>query len=385
MKQEILCMHNIDKRFPGVHALKKANLSLYAGEIHALVGENGAGKSTLMNVLIGSVRPDQGEITIKGAAHVISSPNYAIRHGIGIVPQELNIVPDISVAENIFLGISNKKYGIISWKETYQKADALIRSLGCAIDVKSLAGSHNVAELQMVQIARALAFGAEIIIFDEPTASLTYQETRALFQIINRLKESGAGIIYISHHLEEVKELSDRVTVMRDGETVGTYATKETTESQLISLMAGQTITFNRIQRQYKSDDILLQVEHLCYKTKFTDVSFSVKRGEIYGLGGLVGAGRSEAADGQFHRCTGGDSDAAKHLDHGEADNTGGKRHAPGVRRLQRCHLRRDRGDYHTHAEKRFEARKNMIIEEKSTSSGWQLPSCRCAFLYFLT
>ena len=300
MKQELMRMRDIDKSFPGVHALKDANFSLNAGEIHALIGENGAGKSTLMNVLIGAIRPDRGEIQIKGVPHVITSPNYAIRHGIGIVPQELNIVPDISVAENIFLGISNTTFGMINWKETYKKAAALIENLGCTIDVKSLAGEHNVAELQMVQIARALAFGAEIIIFDEPTASLTYQETRALFRIINRLKTSGAGIIFISHHLEEVAELSDRVTVMRDGEVVGTYATAETTESQLISLMAGQAITFSRIKRNYQSEDIVLRVSNLCHKSKFSDVSFSVKRGEIFGFGGLVGAGRSEVAQTVF-------------------------------------------------------------------------------------
>ncbi len=300
MPQEILRMQNIDKRFPGVHALNDVDFNINAGEIHALVGENGAGKSTLMNVLIGSVIPDKGTIEIEGVQHAVSSPSYAIRHGIGMVPQELNIIPEITVAENIFLGIPNKKHGVINWKETNRRSEALLKDLGCSIDVRSLAKSLNVAELQMVQIARALAFGAKIIILDEPTASLTLQESRALFAIIKRLKDNGAGIVYISHHMEEIMDLSDRVTVMRDGQVVANLLTSQTSVEDLISHMAGEEVVLKKSERKFSSNEVFLQVDGLCSPGRIYDISFEVYRGEIFGLGGLVGAGRSEVVQAIF-------------------------------------------------------------------------------------
>ena len=295
MSRFILEMKNIHKRFPGVHALKDVNFSLQAGEIHALVGENGAGKSTLMNVLMGIVHPDSGDIILDGTTTQIPSPSFAIRNKIGMVPQELNIVPDITVAENIFMGIPNLRGGIIvDWKATFQAAEKLLRGLGCDIDVHMPAGQCTVAQLQMVQIARALAFGARILIFDEPTASLTYQETRDLFRIIRQLKADGAGIVFISHHLEEVMEISDRVSVMRDGELVGECPVSEITIPQMIALMAGQEIAFSKFDRDFHGTEPVLEVRSLTSGKRFHDVSFTLNKGEILGVGGLVGAGRTE-------------------------------------------------------------------------------------------
>lgn len=295
MRNSVLEMKGIHKRFPGVYALKDVNFSLKPREVHSLVGENGAGKSTLMNVLMGIIHPDSGEIILNGSKTTIDSPSFAIRNSIGMVPQELNVVPDISIAENIFMGIPNLKGKMfLDWKETFVAAKKLLDGLGCNIDVHEQAANCTVAQLQMVQIARALAFGARILIFDEPTASLTYQETRELFAIIDKLKAGGAGIIFISHHLEEVMEISDRVSVMRDGELVGCYAISDITISKMISLMAGQEIEFNKLSRNYKSTEIVLKVEGLTSGKHFHDVSFELNKGEILGVGGLVGAGRTE-------------------------------------------------------------------------------------------
>lgn len=295
MNEVMLEMQGIHKRFPGVYALKDVSFSLRTGEVHALVGENGAGKSTLMNVLMGIYRPDQGTIRLDGVETQITSPNFAIRHNIGLVPQELNVVPEISVAENIFMGIPNLKRGIVlDWKATNSAAQKIMESLGCHIDVKTRARDCTVAQLQMVQIGRMLAFGAKIMIFDEPTASLTSQETRDLFLVIEKLKEQGAGIIFISHHLEEVEEISDRVSVMRDGELIETAPTSEMPIPRMISLMAGQEVKLGNLSRNFQGKEVILKVEGLTAKDCFRDVSFEVYKNEILGVSGLVGAGRTE-------------------------------------------------------------------------------------------
>jgi ABC-type sugar transport system ATPase subunit len=217
-----------------------------------------------MNVLMGIVHPDSGNIVLNGVKTVIPSPGFAVRSSIGMVPQELNVVPEITIAENIFMGIPNLKCGLLlDWKATNNEAIKLMQGLGCKIDVRGKAKECTVAQLQMVQIARALAFGARILIFDEPTASLTYQETRELFRIMRQLKNSGAAIIFISHHLEEVMEISDRVSVMRDGEMVYTCDAKDITISRVISLMAGQDIVFSRLNRNFLGTDVALKVESL--------------------------------------------------------------------------------------------------------------------------
>lgn len=300
MSQEILRMEHIHKRFPGVYALNDVSFDLRPGEIHSLVGENGAGKSTLMNVLMGMHVADEGDIYLNGVKTKITSPAFAIHNSIGMVPQELNIIPDISVAENIFLGIQNRKNGIIDWKKTYEKAAEIMDELGAPVDVRAKARDCNMAQLQLVQIGRTLAFGAKILILDEPTASLTFQEIRDLFGIIRKLKESGHGIIFISHHMDEVEEISDRVTVMRDGKKVDTMPMSETSISEMIDKMAGQKVVLSKFDRGFTSDDVILEVEDLTLEPLFRNVSFSVKRGEILGVGGLVGAGRTEVMRAVF-------------------------------------------------------------------------------------
>lgn len=295
MNEVMLEMKNIHKRFPGVYALKNVCFSLKCGEVHALVGENGAGKSTLMNILMGIVHPDRGEILLSGIKTIISSPGFAIRNSIGMVPQELNIIPEISVAENIFMGIPNVKGRVmVDWRATNATAQEIMRSLGCDVNVRQSAKECTVAQLQMVQIGRALAFGAKILIFDEPTACLTTQETRDLFAVIDRLKALNAGIIFISHHLEEVVDLSDRVSVMRDGELVDTLETKQTNVRQLIGLMAGRDVILDEMNRNYSGGEVVLSVKALTAKKYFQNVSFDVRKGEILGVSGLVGAGRTE-------------------------------------------------------------------------------------------
>lgn len=294
MSQEILRMEHIHKRFPGVYALNDVSFNLRTGEIHALVGENGAGKSTLMNVLMGMHTADEGDIYLNGIKTKITSPAFAIHNSIGMVPQELNIIPDVSVAENIFLGIQNRRNGIIDWKTTYKKAADIMNELGAPIDVRAKAKECNMAQLQLVQIGRTLAFGAKILILDEPTASLTFQEIRDLFVIIRKLKERGHGIIFISHHMDEIEEISDRVTVMRDGRTVDTLPMQETSIPEMIDKMAGQKVVLSKFDRGFSSDDVILEVENLTLEPLFRNVSFEVRRGEILGVGGLVGAGRTE-------------------------------------------------------------------------------------------
>ncbi len=296
MAQEILRMHNINKKFPGVHALKDVDFNLTEGEIHGLVGENGAGKSTLMNVLMGMIRPDTGTITLKGEEAIISSPDYAIKKSIGMVPQELNVIPDISVAENVFMGIQNTKGKfVLDWKKTYNRAREIMEQLGSGVDVRKTASKCSVAQLQLVQMARTLAFDAKIIILDEPTASLTYQETRDLFKILHSLKDEGRGIIFISHHLEEVGEICERVTVMRDGEVVGAKKMSDTSIKEIITMMAGQDVIFSKFDRNFTGKDVVLKLEGLTSKhSKFKNVSFEVNKGEILGVGGLIGAGRTE-------------------------------------------------------------------------------------------
>ena len=289
---------NISKCFPGVKALNDVSFNLKYGEIHALVGENGAGKSTLMNIIMGIHKPDSGKIILDDRVVSIHSPADAIKLGIGIVPQELSLVPEISVAENIFLGIERKHRLNISidWKRMYQDATTLLESLGLKVDVKRKLGEFTVAYSQLVQIARTLAFGAKIIIMDEPTACLTMQECDILFDILKKLREQGNAIIFISHHMDEIKKVSDRITVMRDGSVVGTKNSEETDIQEIIKMMAGKEVMFERKIKETKYEEIILKVENLTRASEFENVSFDVKKGEIFGIAGLVGSGRTEIA-----------------------------------------------------------------------------------------
>lgn len=295
MENLILKMMNISKSFPGVKALKDVSFELRKGEIHALIGENGAGKSTLMNVLMGIYKPDCGEIYINGKKYNITSPVDAVSLGVGMVPQELSLIPDATVAENLFIGNENKnRFGIISWRETTNNAKKFIEQIGVPIDVNAFVKDLSVAYQQLVQIGRILAAGAEILIFDEPTASLTGSEVELLFNVMRQLKKEGKSIIFISHHLEELKVITDRITIMRDGTVAHVDDTKNLEIDEIIRYMANREARVSTRSDREINKEIILAVKNLCREKEFSDVSFDVHRGEIFGIGGLVGSRRTE-------------------------------------------------------------------------------------------
>ena len=294
MNEYILEMKDIVKRFPGTLALDNVNFNLKKGEVMALIGENGAGKSTLMNVLMGVYNLDSGEIFLNGEKIENKSPFEALQKGIGMVPQELNLVPDISIAENIFLGNHQKKASFIDWKKTHEKAEEVLKKLNVDIDPDIKVGHISSAYQQLVSIARTIAAGSNIIILDEPTASLTVIETKRLFENIRMLKEEGCSIIMITHHLDEVVEMADRVTIMRDGKMVKACDASELTISDMIYYMANEKVDkFKRVERQV-SDEVVLSIQGYTRKNEFKDVNIDVKKGEILGIAGLIGSGRTE-------------------------------------------------------------------------------------------
>lgn len=294
MAEYLLNMKQIVKQFPGTLALDHVDFNLKSGEVMALIGENGAGKSTLMNVLMGILQPDSGEIILNGEKVENKSPYEALQKKIGMVPQELNLVPDLSIAENIFLGLHQKKGHRINWNQTVEKAKEMMEKLEVEIDPGIRTAEVSAAYQQLVSIARTLVFGSNIIILDEPTASLTLNETEHLFRNVKKLREEGKAIIIITHHLDEVQQISDRVTIMRDGKLVKVCDTKDITIDEMIYHMANQKVEKNqRVERKH-SDEIFLEVKNFSRGKEFKDISFEVKKGEIYGVAGLVGAGRTE-------------------------------------------------------------------------------------------
>ncbi len=302
-KAPILEATNISKTFPGVNALDKVNLDLYPGEVLALCGENGAGKSTLMKCVAGIYQPDngEGEIIVDGEKINFKNSLEAKKAGIIMVLQELSLIPDLSVAENIFLGnLQKTKYKLFDRKAMYTEAQKILNEIESKIDVKDSVVDLPIAQQQMVEIARALSFGAKIVIFDEPTSSLTEKEKDILFKNIIKLKENGVGIIYISHKMDEVFEISDRITVFRDGKRTGTLETKKAQVSDVVQLMIGRTLDefFHRSKAEIKEE--VLRVENLSSQGVFKDISFNIRKGEVVGLYGLVGAGRSEIVETIF-------------------------------------------------------------------------------------
>ena len=241
--ETLLQMKNIHKKFPGVYALRDVNFELKAGEVHALLGENGAGKSTLIKVLAGIYIPEEGEVIVKGNSHIMQNVADSQAHGISVIHQELCLVPYLSIAENIFLGRERNVMGFIKRDTEAAEARELLKGLGLDFDPNTLVGELSIAQQQMVEIAKALSVKADILVMDEPTASLTDKETEVLFDTIRRLKSQGIGIIYISHRMSELFEITDRVTIMRDGQYVGTVNTRETTRDQLIAMMVGRELT----------------------------------------------------------------------------------------------------------------------------------------------
>ena len=296
---QLLSLEGVSKEFPGVKALDNVRFDLNAGEVHAIVGENGAGKSTLMKILSGIYKKDTGVITYQGDHVNVSSPHEAQSLGISIIHQELNLMPHLTVAENIFIGREPRRKSriFLNNSKLVKDAQALLDELNIVLDPKELVGEMTIARQQLVEIAKAVSYRGEVIIMDEPTSSLTPSETEALFKIINSLKANGKGIIYISHRLEELDVISDRITVIRDGQYVKTMKTKETSIPEVISLMVGRKVDQDqRPDKRALSKDVVLKAENISTKKLLKDVSFELRKGEILGFAGLMGAGRTELA-----------------------------------------------------------------------------------------
>ena len=295
----LLDLKGMSKTFPGVKALSNVNLDLRAGEVLGLCGENGAGKSTLMKVLTGIYQPDPGgEIWIKGEKVHVTGINHARDLGLAIIHQELNIVPDLTVAQNLYLGRpGSTRAGIVNDKKLNKDAQELFHHLKMDINPKAYCRDLSVARLQMVEIARALSYNADILIMDEPTAALTIEETDALFDLIHDFVTPSTGLIYISHRMPEIKQITDRVVVLRDGEYVGTVNTAEVEMQEIISMMVGRKLKSDvRPATKPQTDETVLEVKNLSTKNLIKNVSFDVKKGEIFGFAGLMGAGRTEVA-----------------------------------------------------------------------------------------
>ena len=302
MGEVILTMKDIDKSFPGVHALDHVNFEVKRGEVHALMGENGAGKSTLMKVLTGIYQKDSGSIVYKGKETEFHNTKEAQDAGVVIVHQELNMVGDLTVAQNIFIGREPKKGFRIDDKKMIEDSKKLFQDLNIDIDPKEKMHNLTVGKQQMCEIAKAISHKAEVIIFDEPSAALTEKEIADLFVIIRDLREKGLGIVYISHRMDEIKVITDRVTVMRDGGYVGTLITKDSTKEDIINMMVGRVIYEDPKQHSMVAPDapVVLKVEHLNAGKMVQDVSFELRKGEILGFSGLMGAGRTETARALF-------------------------------------------------------------------------------------
>jgi len=307
----ILEMKNISKTFPGVKALDHVQLQVKPGEVLALMGENGAGKSTLMKILMGIyIKDDGGEILFNGQPYIVHSPKEAIDKGVAMIHQELNPVLDMPVYENIFLGREISKHGLVDKNAEIKEAKSLIEDNGLHVSATDTLRKLTVAQCQLIEIIKAISVNAKVIIMDEPTAAITEREVDILFGHIRKLKKKGVAIIYISHRMEEIFSICDRVTVYRDGKTIGTGETKNMSEGQLIKMMVGREITDIFPKVEAKIGEIIFEARHISRAdNKVTDVSIYVRSGEIFGIGGLVGAGRSELVEGIFgmHRLSGGE------------------------------------------------------------------------------
>ncbi|MFN8006249.1 MAG: sugar ABC transporter ATP-binding protein [Terriglobia bacterium] len=291
-------MIGITKSFPGVRALDEAHLAVRPGECHALVGENGAGKSTLMKILAGAYHPDSGQIRLEGVVQRIDSPVTARELGISMIHQELNLLPEMTVAENIYLGheLRRKYFGWLDHRQMEFGAQQLLGSFGQSISGKTPLKKISLGQQQMVEIAKAISVKSKVIIMDEPSAILTDRELVELFRLITRLKQQGVAVIYISHRLEEIDQICDRVTIMRDGKTIHTAPTNQISTDEMIRLMVGREIEQFFPSAQLSPGDEILRLDGISKKGKLQDIHLSLRKGEIVGLTGLVGAGRSELA-----------------------------------------------------------------------------------------
>ncbi len=303
----ILAARNIGKRFTGVIALDGVELEVYAGKVHAVVGENGAGKSTLMKILSGVYQPDSGEILVDGKTAKFDTPQAAEEKGIAIIHQELNLVPALSVAENIFLGREPSKFGFVDKAKMRRDAQALLLRLGHALDVETQVANLKISDQQIIEIAKALSLNTQILIMDEPTTALAASDVEKLFRVIRTLTAEGTAIVYISHKMDELLTIADEFTVLRDGQFIGHKAAAETSPTDLVKMIVGRKITHLRAEKPPTEKRELLRVENLSSETrdargrrKLNDLNFTLHRGEILGIAGLMGAGRTEILESLF-------------------------------------------------------------------------------------
>ncbi len=306
MAEYKLELKGVCKSFPGVKALDHAQLSLRPGTVHALMGENGAGKSTLMKCLFGIYKMDEGEIYLDGKKIEVGNPDEAMKHGIAMVHQELQPIPARSVGENLYLGrFPTKNFGpvkIIDHKKMYAETDKWLKEVKMDFDPKALLGTLSIGQMQSVEIAKAVSQEAKVIIFDEPTSSLSDNEVEALFRIMNDLRDKGVTMVYISHKMDEIKRIADDITVMRDGTYIGTWPAAEMTTDQIIAKMVGRELTNVYPVRTNEPGEVVMEVQGLSsiHENSFQNVSFQLRKGEILGFGGLVGAQRTELMEGIF-------------------------------------------------------------------------------------
>ncbi|QUI21156.1 sugar ABC transporter ATP-binding protein [Vallitalea pronyensis] len=297
----VLRLKNITKTFPGVKALDNVHFEVRKGTVHGLMGENGAGKSTLMKIIIGIFQPDSGDIEYKGKPLHINNTADALNAGISMIHQELSPIPEMTVAENIFLGREPRRFGIVNEARLYEQTEKLLRDLEIHINPHTKMKDLSTAYIQMVEIAKAISYDSDLIIMDEPTSAITDREVAQLFKMIKHLKEKGVAIIYITHKMDEVFEITDECTIFRDGHYVGNEQSENLTSQDLITMMVGREV--NQIfpkDNHNNFGDVILEVKNLSCKGKFENVSFQVRRGEILGFAGLMGAGRSEVMETIF-------------------------------------------------------------------------------------
>ena len=303
MSEIILQMTGMVKKFPGVIALDNVDFGLEKGEVHALIGENGAGKSTLMKVLLGMYRPDAGSIELRGRQAHLDTPSKALKSGISMIHQELATLPDMTVWENIWVGRETTRafMGFLNKEEMRKKTRDLLAQFGMSLDVNKRAGDLSVAELQMLEIIRAVSYNADIIIMDEPTSAIEEKEIEPFFNTIRRLKTEDVSIIYITHKLDEVFKIADRVSILRDGAMIGTYDTTNITKDKMVSLMVGREITDIYPSKKHSvGETAVFEAKGIMKHGMFEDVNLTVNRGEILGIAGLMGAGRSELVETLF-------------------------------------------------------------------------------------
>ncbi|NBB99112.1 MAG: ATP-binding cassette domain-containing protein [Alphaproteobacteria bacterium] len=297
----VLRLEGIVKTFPGVRALDGVSFDVRPGEVHALMGENGAGKSTLMKVLGGIHAPNEGQIFIGEEPVIVTSPKQAKAKGVVFIHQELSLADELTVAENIFLGeLPLKSFGRVDWGKLYDDTNAILKTLNVGFDAKTRVGDLSIANQQMVEIGRALTVSPRAVIFDEPTASLTDAEKVVLFEVIAGLQAKGVGIIYISHRMEEIFKITDRISVLRDGQYRGTVNTADTNEDEVTKLMIGRSLDLSRSPVTHELGEVALEAQGLSCGDLFEDVSFKLHKGEVLGFYGLVGAGRTEIAETIF-------------------------------------------------------------------------------------